>query len=712
MTDRLTSIESVYTASKGTRMLDESQLAFTTAGNTRIRLLAPAGSGKTNSLLQRCARIGQEAPNERFLFITFTRAAKNELNARLQRDPSLRHVSANVRVTTLNAWGYRQVRQLVTHAQLVGNKNERRRAMNNALQPVWQQYPRIADALTGGNKFRVGDALFATMESLKSLGFRHDQVSESSVRRQIKWLKDAGMESQLDALLDPLQEVGLVTPNSLLHRRSFIGEMMDDIIPFWSEATEQLRAQGLITFEDQKYWPYLTMTTRGAKKLSGAARTHHLLVDEFQDINPLDLRLIRAIAAQNDSTITLAGDDDQAIYEWRGASPEFILRPEEYLGGDFETFVLGTNYRSPANIVAMSQAMISNNTRRVPKSVRPHLVIEAEVEVLRYPTVSECIQRTTTLVAALLRRDDIASIALVSRKRSQIIPYQIMFAGAEMGFYAAEDLNINLSKAFEDLKQMLFIRGSAASAFPFGPSVVDMVLSLCDKVKKYPLSKSDRSALLAHMTKTRLRSMPDALVRFREYRGPLKGDNADARMTDAYATALESFVAARTVADAVRTLSTDFQGLQQDYGKSDDDIFYTDPPFFYLAGLAESYDEDFAGFYSDISDAMDRLARVQSEDSDDVDDEQLNARLHLMTALRAKGREFDAVIVLDANDEIWPIRHATTDRKREQERRLFYVATTRARKYLAFVLSDRLLDSALRPSPYLEELGLAVPTGT
>lgn len=79
-------------------MLDESQLAFTMAGNDRIRLLAPAGSGKTNSLLQRCARIGLEAPNERFLFITFTRAAKNELNARLQRDPALRHVSANVRV--------------------------------------------------------------------------------------------------------------------------------------------------------------------------------------------------------------------------------------------------------------------------------------------------------------------------------------------------------------------------------------------------------------------------------------------------------------------------------------------------------------------------------------------------------------------------------------------------------------------------------------
>jgi DNA helicase-2/ATP-dependent DNA helicase PcrA len=236
-----------------------------------------------------------------------------------------------------------------------------------------------------------------------------------------------------------------------------------------------------------------------------------------------------------------------------------------------------------------------------------------------------------------------------------------------------------------------------------------MVLSMSDKVKKYPISKADRSALLAHLTQTRPRTVPDVLARFQEYRGPLKGDNADGRMTDAFAKAIAKFLLAPTVAEAVRTLSTDFAGLQQDYAKSDDDIFYTDPPFFYLAGLAESYGNDFGAFFSDISGAMDRLAQVHSEATDEVDHEQLDARLHLMTALRAKGREFDAVVILDANDEIWPIRHATTDRKREQERRLFYVATTRARKFIAFVLSDELLGARLKPSPYLCELGLVVP---
>jgi DNA helicase II / ATP-dependent DNA helicase PcrA len=77
-----------------------------------------------------------------------------------------------------------------------------------------------------------------------------------------------------------------------------------------------------------------------------------------------------------------------------------------------------------------------------------------------------------------------------------------------------------------------------------------------------------------------------------------------------------------------------------------------------------------------------------------------------MTALRAKGKEFDAVIVLDANDGIWPSKLAKTDNDREQERRLFYVAMTRARRYLYFIVNDSIIGEASVPTPYLAEMGL------
>jgi len=80
-----------------------------------------------------------------------------------------------------------------------------------------------------------------------------------------------------------------------------------------------------------------------------------------------------------------------------------------------------------------------------------------------------------------------------------------------------------------------------------------------------------------------------------------------------------------------------------------------------------------------------------------------------MTALRAKGKEFDAVIILDANDGIWPSKLALDDNQLEQERRLFYVAMTRARRYLYFIVNDSMLGEFCYPTPYLAEMDLPIP---
>ena len=77
-----------------------------------------------------------------------------------------------------------------------------------------------------------------------------------------------------------------------------------------------------------------------------------------------------------------------------------------------------------------------------------------------------------------------------------------------------------------------------------------------------------------------------------------------------------------------------------------------------------------------------------------------------MTALRTKGREFDTVFILDAVNNIWPSKLAKTEDELEQERRLFYVAMTRAKKNLFFVVENNLGDTQCNVSPYLQEMGL------
>lgn len=90
----------------------------------------------------------------------------------------------------------------------------------------------------------------------------------------------------------------------------------------------------------------------------------------------------------------------------------------------------------------------------------------------------------------------------------------------------------------------------------------------------------------------------------------------------------------------------------------------------------------------------------------DIDSDVWKKPVHLMTALRAKGREFDTVVMLDVVDGIWPLRYANDERKLESERRLFYVAMTRARKRLILTASGRIGDKVTILSPFLAEAAL------
>ena len=672
--------------------LDASQLKFVESDSEFVRLLAPAGAGKTQSLLQRCVRQARERPNERFLIIAFTRAARNELVARLQNDSSLSEVAASIKVMTLNAWGNRMVRNSAPKARLVASQWDQKLVLDNALQPIWTQFPLISSALLDRKQVRAGRAIMDGMEKLKSLGFRHDRTDVASVTQHVEWLEMLELKPGLIQLLSSLEEFGIADSTE-----DIVETMSKEFLPFWELATETLFSQGFYTFEDQKYRPaiWLEEQVERGESWSGAARTAHVIVDEFQDINPLDLALIKNLREVNGASLTIVGDDDQAVFEWRGSSPDFILEPDKYFGESFETFILETNYRSPKNIVGLSQRLIKNNTRRVDKNVTANSSFEAAVSVKKYSTIADCVTETTGFVRSLLEDPSIQNIALISRKRSQILPYQITFASEDIPFYAAEDLNLGLSKAFEELQLLLAIRAQAnAPSSPFGASPAELIIKMTDKVRVYPLTKSDRTSLLQFFKAEKPSNIREAVALLRTYSGPLKGSNSDAANSKEFATSIQLLLDAKTVTLALQAISHGFMGMQKDWGKSEEDIYYTDPPFFYLAARAEPYGDDFERFYVDIKTALEKLAQVPEDDGSDesIDERQVQSKLHLMTALRAKGREFDAVVVLDSNDDIWPIRLAKSAAELEQERRLFYVATTRTKKHLRYVYSSHLID--------------------
>lgn len=690
-------------------MLDVYQKQFCESWAEDIRLLAPAGSGKTHSLLWRCKSIyDRKKGSARFLIVTFTRAARDELRKRLGENSEFAEIRSSVEVATLNAWGYRRVRQNHHSAKLHTSEPDRSFCVQNALQPVWQNN-KLIKGMIDHQKFAAGKVVMNLMDLLKSLGFNHREKAE------IQWqhvdrLKDQGLFIILETALRDLKSLGVDIDGNE-------EKTLKELLKFWSKACDHLFSQSLFTLEDQKYvaWLDLLKQIEAGKKPLGGARYTNILVDEFQDVNPLDLNMIKAITAINDASLVIVGDDDQAIFEWRGATFKYIVNPEKYLSKKFETFILEKNYRCPANIVDHSQRLIKINKNRVPKNVQAVQTATATIEVRPKPTFHEAIDEVVSTIEEFRR--DLSSgkkppqgrLALISRKRAQLIPYQILLASHNIPFCAAEDLQVFLSKAFDSLIDVLSICADARGR-PRPRKIVEDVLTLCDVVKRYPLSKNDKGQLEAHLNRSAPRTYDEALDLLGSYAGELKKQKDGRAMAQSFASAIRPILRGETVSEILDAVSQ-LSGMEKDYGKSNEDIFFADPPFFYLSRFASRYGDDLERFIEDLEEAKRQTAQVPIDD----DEAQQNAQsvgdmwsrpIHLMTALRAKGKEFDTVIMLDVNDGIWPSVHAETENQKEQERRLFYVAMTRAKSKLVMTLSGRIDDKVMARSPFIAEAGI------
>lgn len=765
--------------------LDDYQKKFCEDPEKAIRLLAPAGSGKTQSLLFRCKHIanGDGGQNCRFLIFSFTRAASGELQERLKNE--FQDLLPQVEIITLDAWAQRRLKnqEEIHSPTLIKDSRRKHYHIHNTLQPCWAKHEILKDILTSvkGRGNNTVNQLFDILDGFMICGFQHDMDKESYFRHCLL-LEEYGLDKCFEAtVVNKLKDIEIIendinydkkrlSKNEKLahyvlareelktkgtnitksnieelikekfssakmatkiskqheHRYNFdeneiekikkknpqiyriwertkqnhseksdfeqaTDEVYKHFFPFWKKAVTNLKEQSLFTFNSYKYWCHHHLVEKSHKYSIGKNRYTDVMVDEFQDIDFLDLSLLKAIAEHNKTELTIVGDDDQAIFGWRGAIPDFITKPDAYVSENQKTtHVFENNYRSPKNIVEISQKLIKNNKNRVSKNVKSTSNELAEVKVEPVTNVEKAIDFVLNEVETKK-----GSIALIGRKRSQIIPYQIVFASKGIKFYAAEDLQIFFSKAFEGLREFLQLKDNP-NQDPY-----KYLISLCDKIKNYKIKTQEREDLQSYFRKNPPGSIKDAIELLKDYKGKIKGRDMSAE----FAEIIEGFHNSKTVEETINNISEKFEGFRKDYGKSLDDVFYSEPPFYHLAEYASRYGKDYKGFVEDLQKTEDTLLTEYSESELEENGDWKN-RVHLMTALRAKGKEFDNVIVLDANKEIWPNKLVTDEAGLEQERRLFYVVTTRAKKKLIYLVNEKIRKDTALPSPYLSEMGL------
>jgi DNA helicase-2/ATP-dependent DNA helicase PcrA len=397
-------------------------------------------------------------------------------------------------------------------------------------------------------------------------------------------------------------------------------------------------------------------------------RFRHVLVDEFQDVNQVQYRLVRALSAATQN-LCVVGDDDQSIYRWRGADVRIVRGFRRDFPGA-TVIKLEQNYRSTGNIVKGALGVIKPASDREPKELwtdnhdgDPVAVVACDNE---HDEAAFVVDRIREAVARGVSPRDIAvfyrihaqSRVLEEVMRAERIPYQII--GGVRFFERAEikDLLSYLRVVDNPKSDVDLLRIINVPSRKIGETTLEKLVQTADERGSTLVDALvPCAAVLANQAKNALLRFRDLLQSLTRAAGELSpGDLAEQVLSQSgYAKMLED--------DESAEAETRLLNLRE------------------LVGSILAYEEeaDAAGEPATLSAYLERVT-LQS----DVDTLEDAPRVAMMTVHAAKGLEFDTVFVTGVEEDLFPFRSMDPSRgdDQEEERRLAYVAFTRARRRL------------------------------
>ncbi|HEV2529480.1 MAG TPA: ATP-dependent helicase [Thermomicrobiales bacterium] len=658
------------------KTLDADQKQVAWAGAETIRVVAPAGSGKTHTMLHRVLAQAAERREDpgRFLILTFDRSARSSLNeklAELMGQAGAASLPGSPLIRTLNSFGYNVLKEhFGTEFKALVDGRRRWWMIRNARDKLREIAPELAERFPGYIKEQFFAELYGLLKN-QAIDPRDPDCGDAVADFLLGWKKALVLFS------DPDDE-------------DAVNETLTAIVWLFQAHELLLADANLMDFDDQKLRAFQCLREHAGTLRLIQRRFVEVIVDEFQDINKLDFELIKLIAA--DARLVVTGDDDQAIYGFRGCSPEYIMWLDKYIERPLEPVELRTNYRCPPNIVQHADRLIRHNVERIPKSPIAHRTDPAPIRVDASPGAGiearwmvEYIRKVRSGNPSLAFRD----FAILYRMNAQSLPIQIELILAHMPYRIRPEHDILVGDELEWLLGILRIKLALERHTPFRPedgtSVIKGYFRYVDR------KVEDR--LFAYFGENR----DDFLGAIRS---PRFADILPKAAQGNFRATIQGLPYNDDLGKTFQYISTRFDGLKgmvsslEDLAESGD-----------LNPLAEIFEvaANHPGTIDDFVDLMVK-ARTRAAALNSGGDER--DAVDLLTYFGAKGRQWHTVIMASCNEMIIPIRHAIRDGEVEQERRLFYVGMTRASSNLVVSYLERSVNTVVAPSRFLYESGL------
>ncbi len=636
--------------------LNSEQKAAVSCVKGPVLIVAGAGSGKTRVLTGRIAYILEQGGDpSRILALTFTKKAASEMKERI--------------------------------ALMVGEKKARRLFMGTFHSVFIRFLREYSESLGYPSTFTIydtSDSVSAIKACLKELQLDEKVYKPKDVLSRISMAKNNLVTASAYARNQQAQQ------NDAAARKPFIWKI-------YELYAQKCKLAGVMDFDDILLNMNILLRDNPAALETIAGRFDHIMVDEYQDTNFSQYLILKKLS-QVHKNICVVGDDSQSIYAFRGAKIENILNfKKDY--PDHHIFRLEQNYRSTKTIVEAANSLIARNSARIPKECYSMGEDGEKIRLIQaYTEQEEALLIASSIVArihsesaqyqdfAILYRTNAQSRALEEALRKRNLPYVIysgnsFFERAEvkdMMAYLKLAVNLNDDESFKRVVNKpargigdTSLSALAAAASEHGTSLFKA--AYVDDIERFGLKNA---------AVQKIRAFCEMMGRM-----CLRSQKEDA-YTVATALAMESgllmfYKSDTSIEGQSRTANVEeLLNSVKNYIEEKQNEMFEDMQAEGLVG--EGVELTAADLpVVTLGDYLENVSLLSAVDIED--DENGSNKVTLMTVHSSKGLEFPYVYVSGMEENIFPSGgFLASDSDIEEERRLFYVAMTRAKKAVSF----------------------------
>jgi len=474
---------------------------------------------------------------------------------------------------------------------------------------------------------------------------------KSAMKSVLAEMKLAADADQVDRVLSRVSQLksGLIEEND---------NQLAEIREHYDELLQRMNA---VDFDDLMVLPIKLLNEHSEARALWQSRARHFLVDEYQDSSRVQYDWVRLLVPEK-GNLTVVGDDDQSIYGWRGAEVKNLFQLERDYPS-LKVIRLEENYRSTASILTASNSLIAKNSERMGKTLRSNLGKGKPVRVWESPNPEEEARRVAGDIKArratsdvgwedfcVLYRASYQARALELAMREAQIPYHV--SGGLSFFDRAEiqDCLAYLRLIANNDDDLAFMRAIARPRRGVGAKALGDLGDFA-MAQSCSLLAACTHEELSHKRAVSLREFGDLLVGLEFQFRHCEADEAFDAVLDL--TRLEAAI--RAEADSEERAEMRMGNLME------------------LRRWWIKHCEK----GGNLTEFLQHIFLLADKSDDDPSEQ-----VRLMTVHGAKGLEFDQVYVIGVEDGIFPHKNAVEENRLEEERRLMYVAMTRARYHL------------------------------